>query len=403
MFIMTSEGRTEVALDPTVYKAAKDAKVSVEQYVNQQYPDADPKYGTAFDQVCASTGLVLTGKENPFGAKSPLLFDIFEGHTLAAANVEKKGDPFGSQSRTLFPAFIISTIEDRMQPDRVTNDRLFRALAATSVPVNGDTFLQPQISYQNAGGANTGANGAQAGRISQMGMPPTVLFLQTSDKPRNLPTYGIGVEMSDKALRGTTLDLFTLTMNRFWQIEKDARVYTYMANLFAGDLDQNTGAVPAVTTAALDPAATAGTVTHRAWLKFLARKRLLRNITVCIADLDTYLKVESRTGRPGSNSYDPTLKRIDPQVNVLNNTFGGDVKWIIVDSAAEGGPVPANTIWAMDESQAFMFVNNTEADYTATESFVLRRSSTAVWHWSEEVVRLWGDTELSAFDVLTIS
>jgi len=405
-FILNTSGeRVGTNLDVSVYREAADAKMSVEQLVNEKFADtADLKYGTPFEQACASVGLIIPkkGEKNVFGERSPFLFDILEGKS-AAANVEKKGAPFGGEARSLFPAFVISQIEDVMQPDRVTDNTLFRQMAATTVPINGDTFLQPVLSYQNAGGANTGTLGAKAARVTQMGQVPTVLFLGTSERARNIPTYGIGVEMSDKALKNTTLDLFQLTMNRFFTIEKDARVYTYMSNLFAGDLDHNTGAVSAVTTTSLDSAATGGVVTHKAWLKFLARKRKLRHITVCIADLDTYLKVESRTGRPGTNNYDPTLARIDPQAHVINNTFGGDVRWMIVDDAASGGPVPANTIWAMDETQAFYFVNNTEADYTATEQFVLRKSTSAVWHWSEEVFRLWGDSELSAFDVLTIS
>lgn len=401
-----SNEKVDVPLDAKIYLEAADNKMSVETLINQKFgADINPKFGTAFEQTCASVGLILPAKnEKPvFGARSPFLFDILDGKSMAA-NTEKKGSPFGAEARSLFPAFVISQVEDVIQPDRVSDDRLFRSLSATTVPVNGDVFLQPVLSFGNAGGANNSALGAKAARVTQMAQVPTVLFLGTSEKPRNIPTYGVGVEMSDKALQNTTLDLFQLTMNRFFTIEKDARVYTYMSNLFAGDLDHNTGAVSAVTTTSLDASATGGVVTHKAWLKFLAggTKRKKRKVTVCIADLDTYMKVEARTGRPGSNNYDPTLARIDPQAKVINNTFGADVKWIIVDDAANGGPVPANTIWAMDETMAFMIVTNTQASYTATEQFVLSRKSAAVWHWSEEVFRLFGDNELTAFDVLTI-
>lgn len=406
-FILNKSGeRIDTGLTPDVYAEAQDAHLSVPQFINAKFEkDANPDFGTPFEQACASVGLVLPNKptnaKRAFVDRSPLLADILDGKSMAA-NTEQKGAPFGGQARSLFPAFMIANIEDAMQPDRVTDDALFRKMAATTVPVTGSTYLQPVLSYQNAGGANTGAFGAKAARVTQMSQVPTVLFLTTSERARNIPTYGIGVEMSDDALKNTTLDLFQLTVNRFFSIEKDARVYGYMSNLFAGDLDQNTGAVTAVTSTTLNGAATSGVMTHKAWLKFLARKRKFRKITVCIADLDTYMKVEARTGRPGSNNYDPTLARIDPQANVINNTFGGDVQWLIVEAATDGGPVPANTIWAMDETQAFYFVSNTTADYRATQEFVLRRSTSFVTHWAEEICRLWGDTELSAFDVLTI-
>jgi len=403
-FIIDKDGAQQQAQVPeTIYREAKDAGLSVGHYLNQKYKDADPKYGTPVQQLLASEGLTKAAG-NQFGLRSPTLAQVLDGGIQAGStNVEKKTDPFGSQSRTLFPLAVIQAIEDAVQPDRKTDDVVFRQMSAVTVPVASDTFAQPVMDYNVAGGANTGANRAKASRVVQLAQVPTMLFLTTSDTYKTLPTYGIGVEMSDKALKNATLDLFTLTLNRFLQIEKDERVYTYLSNLFAGDLDHNTGAIPGVTTTTLDSAATGGVVTHKAWVKFLARNRKKRKIDYLVCDMDTYLKIESRTGRPGSNAYDPRLATIDPQLVPASPVpFGGDVKWMIVDDAASGGPVPANTVWALDSSQAFMMVENTEAAYSATEAFVLRRSESMVWHWSEEAMRLY-PTDLTAFDVLTIA
>ena len=394
------------AIGPHLYKEAEKAGKSVAQHINTVFANADMKYGNAFTQICASAGLVLSCQDDPFGAGSAKLADILSGESApqAAVNTGKKTDPYGVQSRSLFPAFVIQATEDLIQPDRTTDDRIFRSMAATTVPVAGNTFTQPILSYGNAGGANQGAFGASEGRVIQGALVPTVLFLTTSDRYRKIPTYGISVEYTDEALKHTTLDLFTLTMGRFFQIEKDKRVYRYISNLYSGDADLNIGAVSAVTTTSLDSAATGGIVTHKAWLKWLAGgvKRKKRKITHVMCNLDTYLKVESRTGRPGTNNYDPTLARIDPQLLPGNQTFGGDVVWMIVDDASAGGPVPDNTVYGLDKAQAFIILKNTEADYQATEQFALKRSNATVWHWSEEVARLYGDAELTAFDVLTI-
>jgi len=411
-FIMDAAtgGRQEIPDDKIhahLYSEAATARVTVPQLINRMFPDADRAYGSAFEQICASNGLQLSTQKDYFGTGtgSVSLHDIFEGKAgvQAATNVGRKTDPFGVQSRSLFPAFVIQAIEDSIQPDRVTDYANVQAMAAMTVPIIGSTFTQPVLSYQNAGGANTGAFGAGESRFVQGANVPVVLFLGTSDRYKKIPTYGIGVEMTDDAVKNTTLDLFTLTISRFMQIEKDKRAYRYLTNLFAGDLDMNIGAVSAVTSNSLDSNATGGVMTHKAWLKFLARNRKKRRITHVIADLDSYLKIESRTGRPGTNNYDPTLARIDPQLLPGNPTFGGDVQWVIVDAATDGGPVPANTVWALDKAQAFMFLKNTEADYQASEAFALKRTTTAVWHWSEEVARLYSDNDLTPFDVLTIS
>lgn len=407
-FYIDSKGRRhDVPTTVDLYKEAAEKGITVAQLINTKFndPDATPdlKLGNVFSQVCASEGLVLVGS-NPFGARSPMLADIFDGKaSYEVANTAGRSTPFGTESRTLFPAAVIQLIEDTIQPDRTTDDAIFRSMIKLNQSIGTDTFSQPVISYANVGGANPGTDGARAQRITQLGGTPMMLKLTTSDRFRTLPTYGIGIEMSAQAMKATSLDLMVMTVNRYTQIEKDSRVYSYLSNLFAGDLDHNTGAIAAVTTTSLDSAATGGVVTHKSWVKFLARSRKRRKITHVIADIDTYLKVEGRTGRPGTTAYDPTLARIDPQANVMNNTFGQDVQWFIVEPATSGGPVPANTVWALDKDNAIMMVQNTSADFKATEQFVLRRSEAMVWHWGEEAFRLWGDSEVVPFDVLTIS
>lgn len=395
-------GQQRVTLDLSIYREAKEKNITASQLINTKFADHDPKYGTPYEQLIASEGLTVN-PDRTFGLRPKTMGEILNGDGMsAAANVDKKTDPFGSQSRTLFPLAVISAIEDSVQPDRTTDDRIFRSMAAISVPIAGDTFAQPVMDYGVPGGAHTGATGAKAGRIAQLAQAPTMLFLTTSDTYKTLPTYGLGVEVSDKALKSTTLDLFTLTLGRFFQIEKDARVYTYLSNLFAGDLDHNSGAVTAVTSTTLNGAATSGVMTHKAWVSYLALNRKKRHLDYHVCDIATYLKIEARTGRPGSNSYDPSLARVDPQIRPVEALpFGADVKWMIVDSAADGGPVPANTVWSLDSTQAFMLVTNVEAAYSATEAFVLRRSEHMVWHWSEEAMRLF-PTNLDAFAVLTI-
>jgi hypothetical protein len=191
-------------------------------------------------------------------------------------------------------------------------------------------------------------------------------------------------------------------MAHYLQVERDERVYRYINSLYNGDGDLNMGAVPAVTSTSLDAAATGGVLTHKAYLGFLARNRKQRRVTHVIGSLSTYLKVEGRTGRPGSNNYDPTLTRIDPQAGMMNAGFGNDVKFFLVDSAADGGPVPDNTLYALDASVAISRVTNTAAAYSAVEEYAMKRSTAMRLDWSEDVFRSL-DTDLRPFDVLTIS
>lgn len=404
-FIDKSGNAQHVEIGAAAYAEAKAQRKSVPQYLNSLYQkDADTSKGSPFSQLCASEGLISAPKDNPFGLRAPTIAEILDGtsgiNAASSTNMQQKGSPSGSQSRNLFPAALIAYVESQVAVDRETDTRMFEGMVAQSISIGGDSFEQPVINYNTQGAQ--GPNVAKAQRIPQLGLTPTLLSITTSDKIRRLPTYGMGIEMSQQAMRATTIDLLAMTVKRYLEIEKDQRVYNYLSSLYVGDNDMVIGAVPSVTSTSLDAAATGGVLTHKAWVKFLARNRKKRRITHAACDIDTYLKIEARSGRPGLSAYDQRLPIVEAQARVGNLAFQ-DVKFFIVDSAAEGGPIPAGQVWALDASKAITSVTNTEAEYQATESFILRRSEMMVMHWSQEVYRTFGDQELTPFDILVIS
>lgn len=395
-----------VEIGADIHKAALDAGTSVATYLNRKYgADANLANGSVFHQLCASEGLVLPGK-NDFGIRAATMEQILDGkagmQAAGVTNTAQDGAPFGSSARSLAPVAIVDIVEDLLAPDRVTDEVTFNMMVGQTISIDGDNFIQPVISYKGAQGPES----AKAQRQTDFAEPGSMLRLSTAERIRSLPTFTMGIEFSDKAQRSLSIDTVAMSIARYVQVERDQRVYSYLSALFSGDNDLVVGAIPAVTTTSLDALATGGVVTHKSWVKFLARNRKKRNITHVVMDIDTYLKVESRTGRPGSNNYDPTLNRIDPQAvaaNMAQLGFGNNVSYMIVDAAADGGPVPANTIWAVDATKAITKVTNSAAAYSASEAFALRRSTAMRWDWSEAVYRSFGDTELTPFDVLTIS
>lgn len=400
-FIDTAGVTQHVEISPTIYREAHAANLSVPQFINRTYAEAcDAGKGTPYQQILASEGLTMPGA-NQFGLRPATLQDVLDGKSgfQAAANTKDVGSPFGSASRTLFPAAVVTMIESAMAKDRTTDSVTFDQMIAVPMSIASENFEQPVVNYGTAGGPEQ----TRSQRMAQLAGPVMVAKFSTADRLRRLPTWSFGAEFSDQALRASTLDIVALTMARLMEVERDAHVYEFMSDIWTGDGDLNTGAVSAVTTTSLDALASGGVVTHKSWLKFLARNRKYRKITHVAGDIDTYLKVESRTGRPGSNNYDPTLARIDPQAVVMNSGFGNDVKWFITDDAASGGPVPANTVWALDSSRGIVKVTNTAASYSASEAFVMERKSALRIDWSEACYRMFGDSELKAFDVLTIA
>lgn len=393
-----------VQIEPTVHRAAYDAGMTLPSYINRMYAaDCNMERGTPWQQICASEGLAIPGA-NDFGIRAATMNDVLEGRAMAASpsNNSQTGQPFGSAARTLYPVAILDIVEQVLARDRNTDQVVFDDFVGRTISIVGDNFIQPVVKYNGTGGPEK----ARAQRVAEFAEPGNILQISTAEVSRSIPAFTIGIEYSDKAQRALSIDVIAETIARYVEVERESRVYNYLSTLFLGDNDLVTGAIPTVTSVSLDAASTGGVLTHKAWVKFLARNRKYRQITHVAMDIDTYLKVEGRTGRPGTNNYDPTLVRIDPQarpINMTNIGFGNDVKYWIVDSAAEGGPIPAGEIWAVDAPKAATKIKSVTAEYQASEAFALRRSTAMRWDYGEAVYRTLGDSELRAFDRLEIT
>jgi len=210
----------------------------------------------------------------------------------------------------------------------------------------------------------------------------------------------LGIKFTDEALRANTLDFVSMSIARQAEVERNSRVYTYLASFLNGDIDVgNNSALAQVKANSLDPSIVAvGALTHRAWVKFLFRNKMTRNITHVVTDLDGYLAIEGRTGRPvsvgdtlGSDATDGRLNSIP----VIYNRTLGNVRVFIVE---DGKGWPANTIMGVDGNQGIHRIRNSAASYSAVERFALRKSSALRFDFSEIAFR----QNDAAFDVLSL-
>jgi len=395
-------GVQDVTLEASVYRQAHEANQSVSQFINNQHPNTDVRYGTAFQQLLAGTGLVVPSvdAQRNFGMRAPTMHDVLEGRAnlMGAANTSQAGGAFGTQSRILFPAALVAYMETSLTKDFETDVNQFDRMIAQRISIAGDKFEQPLINFNTPNGPMM----ARAQRRAQLAPPAAMMAFTTSDVARKIPTYALGMEFSNEALKVTTLDLVGLSVRRQLAVEKDSWVNVYLSNVYGGDNDINTGSLASlgfsIASATLDSASTGGVLTHDAWLKWLWRNRKYRKIDWVVCDLSTYLKIERRTGRPDTILRNEPSNRLDSQAVVQNNALG-DVKVFIVDDAANGGPLPANTILGLDSRYALVQVRNTLADVSAAEKYALRQGEAFSIQFGEEVYRLHAD----AFDVLTIS
>lgn len=365
------------------YREAKDAGISVPALLAQKYPTDRAKYGSTFEQFCASTGLFLRPNREA-GIRPPTVAEAMEGKVMFAGTVIREANP---ASRILFPSVIIEAIENKLKSDLTTDASIFGQLVAVELSIAGEKYEQPVLNFSKP------EQGRHAG-IGQLALPNTLLSITASDVTRKIPTVSLGMEISDQAAAITSLDLVSLALTRQAEVERAERAMGYLQSIVNGDADVGQAALSSITSDSLDNAVAAGALSHKAWVKFIRKSWKKRHINWVMSDLDTLFKIENREAKPNIQTDDPKSPRINPTFDVVNPQWQ-NVKHFLLDD----GVFATDKIVGLDSRFGIVRVRNILAEYQAVEEFVLRRSKAMRFDFGEMCYRLFDE----AFEVMTIS
>lgn len=390
--ILCDDGtRQEVEINLEMYKAAEDRGMSFASYVNQMYPTREED-GCAFAQMMQSCGLYMS-EDREFGIRPPSIRAVLDGTAILAGTAIVRPD--GSQSRTpagrvLFPAVLLELLESALRDNKEGYLSSFMSMVAFTRSINSAKYEQVVINYSNP-------QAARGGPIAQLSRPNRMLTITTSDRTFTIPTYSIGMEISKEALNAATLDLIGLAVREHAIEERSAQMDTDIVAVVNGDTDSGQTALSSITAASLDSTINAnGMITHKAWVKYLRRNWRRRQITDVITDIDTYLAIEGRSGRPTNQGDRGTDERLNTVPEIKLSGIPGSVSMFVTETSLLG----ANTLCGLDRSKALRRVIYTGADYAATEDFVLRKSTAMRMDWAERVESA-GYSQ--AFDKMTLT
>lgn len=384
-----AQGNTQqLDLPVTAYRQAAEASMSLQQWVNLNYPTNTEKYGSTFQQLMASEGIFFKPNKE-LGIRPSTMDAILNGVKREAGTVVKDGVP---TSRILFPAVIMQAVEDKLVANLAMTANAFEQMIAIDESISGERYEHPVLNFSRP-------EAARSMGISQLAQPPSMLSITVSDKAYKIPTFSLGMEISDQALKITSVDLVALALARQAAVERNERAQGYVLALLNGDADNGEGTLASLglsrTTTSLDSAATGGVVTHKAWMKWLMVNGTKRTLTHIVTDFDTAYKIETRTGKPSISNDDSQTSRIDTQFRLMNPTWAANPSIFLTQDASW----PASTIMGLDKNWAVRRVRNMSADYQAIESYVLRRSQAMRFDFGEHVNRLYNE----AFDVMTVA
>jgi len=386
LIIVDARGEKQpVDLSVGLYKDAADAGLSLKQHLSNIYPTNAEKHGSAFEQVLEQCGIFVKGNKE-FGIKASSMDDVLNPKEAASA-ITRDGVP---ASRLLFPAVVLDVIEDKLAVDYDPNPSALTSMLAQDISINGDRWERPVLNFNNP-------EAARGAAVSQLALPNSMLTITASDKSQRIPNWAIGMEISEQALKSTTLDLVGLAVSRQAAVEGNERANAFILSLLNGDTDLGMGALSGIagkvqTAASIDAAATAG-LTQKAWMTWLTQRTNKRMITHVITDLAGAMIIEARANKPVVTTDNPNSKRIDTLFEVINPNWPGQVKVFISNDANW----PAKTIMGIDSRYAITRVKSLTAQYSAIEQFVLKRSTAMRIDKGELVYRLFDE----AFEVLT--
>lgn len=366
--------RQEIDLDVSIYKEAADKRLTVPQLLDAKFPTDASAYGSTFEQVMAASGLYLKG-DRKAGIIKATLGEILEPQNgIGAGVVTRDATPM---SRLIFPAVVEQAMENKLREDIDSDVAIFNSMVALSDDIDGDQYQQPLLDFAVP-------EAARSQPISQLSEPATMMTLKVSEVSRTIPSFALGMVISEKAFKAATIDFVALSLARQAEVEQAKLIDSYLNSMIAGDVDFGMTALPSVKANTFDSTIAAnGTITHKAWIKWLRRNSRIRKIDWVICDVDTYLAIEGRGGKPTVNNDDPNSPRIDALLNAKNVRIG-NVNVFLVES----GVLPANAIIGLDSRYAIRKVRNLNANYRAQEQLVMRRGEALRWDWSEMCYRM---------------
>jgi hypothetical protein len=218
-----------------------------------------------------------------------------------------------------------------------------------------------------------------------------MLNITASESNRAIPTTSIGMNISDEALQGTTLDFVAMAVNRVAAISANQRVYDYLLGILNGDTDNGNAALTVTNADVYDTTISAdATLTKKALYGWLMHNSYKRTITHIVTDLAGAQLIETALATTNTGVYQ--IPGMVPTFSVMNRIMS-NIQVFICDPAAGW---TANTFMGLDKSQAIHRIRNASANYSAVEEFVLSRKKSLRFDMGEICVPIFAD----AFDVM---
>lgn len=373
--IQSTKGIQEIELSTRDYKEAKEQGCTVSQLVERKFgADVDAgKHGRVIAQLQAAAGMQLNN--DPFtGVKQRTFQDVWAGkHVHPEVAITKDAEAL---VRYLTPITMLGLMEEQLKSDYSSDVAQFEKMIGLNITIADDHYARPIIDLGKSGDE-------RSAQISQLATPKIMGQLTVSERLGTIPTYSIGLEMSDKARKAYTFDQVSKILARQVECERLDRIAGYVNDLVEGNKDTDQAALKRVKASDFDASATGGKLTQTALRNWMWSHRRYARFDWLIMDLKTFDKFEKREGRTTIMTAPVGYPQLAEYATKVANADVDNPTVFIVDE----GVIPANCIVGMDSRYAITRIRNSEAEFNAAEELIMRRGTQMRFDFGEVVMR----------------
>lgn len=364
-----------------LYKQAAEAGMDLRQFLRHKCADFDVTAGDPIDQMMTNAGMHDGEHRNG----PALTMAQMAGMTTAEGFRRPDGTDGSLGARLLYPQLILETMNaNALRDDGSDILSVWERSIALTRNLNGQKADQPIID-------TSAPEGSRSGRITQMAEPETMVSITTGERSFRIPTNSIGLLISHEAMAATTIDLVRIVMEAQARGDKIRRVGEQLRSMVFGDLDLNMSALPQNKVTKYDPSITTnGTITKRAYIKWLHEKHKTANISQVFTSLDTALDVDEGLA--------PTHVGIDN--SKILTPWGGTNLAITQPTVTpfDEDVFGAGIMVGFDPRYAIQRFVNISAAYDAIEDYVMRKATGFRVDYGEMATRMYDE----AWSVLSL-
>lgn len=265
---LPENAQVKVTNDDIMQASAKNMTLSA--YLNEREKNNEALKATgldAFDAALLSQGIIVRGNEKL---------------NIQSSTMEKFFTT--SESRLLFPEFMVRTIKESIFAQPIT-----QYLVGETQTITGDTMRQPVLDLKGAGLGLKNRKALKKRRVAEAANIP-VASLKLAETAISIYKYGLGTKASYEVLRRMTIDMFRKHVELIGQFAAYDEVEDIIDIIIKGDGNNNPA--PVYKRSELNKNGEAGVIDDISLLKFLIKLYPINIDTVVVGE-DLFIQITS--------------------------------------------------------------------------------------------------------------